>query len=123
MNRSLSILNDQGDMTFTWGEEDDARMEAIIAEKMKAGVVFFIVEPRAFGLLSPKKTKLGKATDAKKHRSLSVEDEHLQAFVVTSNTGDVVSSPAGEVQTKRKAKSAKEAATGHSVGVKPLRGG
>ncbi len=96
-------------------------MEKIIQQKMDQGVVFFIVTPRALPH-PPKLTQLKKAAEARKHRALSIKDEHISAFVA-AGSGDVVKTPAAETKTVRRAKSAKDAATNQSVGVRPLVGG
>jgi hypothetical protein len=64
---ATTIMGEQGDVTIVWTEDEDDRMEAIIAEKMTQGVVFFIIEPRFFGLLPAKRTELTDATVARKH--------------------------------------------------------
>lgn len=120
--RSLTMLNERGDTTIVWDEDQDGEMEKIIAKKMKQGVSFFIVEPRFFGLLPPKKTELKKAKDARKFRALAIPDEDLSAFV-SSGAGDEVVTPTGKVSTKGKAKTAKQAAQSQTVGVRPARGG
>lgn len=120
--RALTILNEHGDQTLVWDEASDDMMEAIIEEKMKAGIQFFIIEARFFGLLPPKKTPLTDAAEARKHRALSIKDEQFAAFVA-AGSGDVVKTPDAPVNTVRKAKSAKEVATSQSVGVKQNKGG
>lgn len=120
--RSLSIMGDQGDVTIVWTEEEDEKMEAIIRDKMAAGIVFFIVEPRFFGLLPPKRTPLDAPAAARKHRALSIKDDQFAAFV-ESGAGDLVKSPDKPIESVRKAETAKEVASGHAVGVKPLKGG
>lgn len=121
--RALTILNEAGDQTIVWDESSDDQMEKIIAKKMAEGLVFFIIEPRFFGLLPSKKTELKNAAEAKKHRALSIRDQDLAKFVGGTDDADMVKTPDGSVKTVRKAKTAKEAATSQSVAVKPLRGG
>jgi hypothetical protein len=79
--RACTILNEQGDVTIVWGEEDDARMEAIIAKKMAEGITFFIIEPRFGGLAAPRRTKLENVADARDHRALAIKDEDFARFV------------------------------------------
>ena len=120
--RSVSIMGDQGDITIVWTDDEDDKMEAIIQRKMDQGMAFFIVEPRFFGLLPPKRTPLAKAKDARKHRALAIKDSDFAEFIEGGN-GDVVKSSDKPVKTTRKAKDAKDAARNHSVGVRPLQGG
>lgn len=120
--RALTILNEAGDQTIVWDESSDERMTEIIRKKMEQGVVFFVIEPRFFGLLPSKKTPLTNADDARKHRALAIRDEDIAKFVGEGG-GDVVKTPDKAVQTIRKAKTAEEVAKNESVGVKPMRGG
>lgn len=120
--RALTILNDCGDQTIVWDESSDERMTEIIRKKMEQGVIFFVVEPRFFGLLPAKKTELKNADDARKHRALSIRDEDLQAFV-SDGAGEVTKTPPAQVKTVRKATKPEEVAKAESVAVKPMKGG
>jgi hypothetical protein len=120
--RATTIFGEQGDVTIVWTEDEDDAMEEIIAAKMAEGTVFFIIEPRFFGLLPAKKTELKDATEARKHRALAVKDGKFSDFVM-SGRGDVVKTPDAPVAKTRRAKSAKEAASTQTIGVRPLVGG
>ena len=113
---ALTMLNECGDVTLAWSEDQNAAMRDIIQKKMDAGCVFFIIEPR--GVRVP----LKKADDALEHRALAIPDEHLAAFV-SSGAGSLVSTPKKKVVTRRKAKDADDAAKNESVGVMPRKGG
>ena len=120
--RALTLLNESGDRTLLWCEEDDEEMEHIIQKKMDEGMAFYIIEPRAWGLLPPKKTLLENFDDALKHRALSIKDADFAAFC-GEGKGEVVATPAAPVKTVRRGRSAKEVAKSESVGVQPRRGG
>ncbi|WP_192246128.1 hypothetical protein [Mesorhizobium silamurunense] len=120
--RALTILNEAGDQTIVWDESSDDTMTEIIRKKMAQGIQFFIIEPRFFGLLPPKRTPLTDADEARKHRALAIKDEDIARFVGEGG-GDVVKTPDKPVQTVRKAKNPEEVAKSESVGVKPMRGG
>ena len=122
-NRALTMLNESGDQTIVWDEASDAQMEEIIRKKMDAGIVFFIIEPRFFGLLPSKKTELKDATEAKKHRALAIRDQDLAKFVSDAPGAYMVKTPDGSVKTVRKSKDAAEVAKSESVAVKPMKGG
>jgi hypothetical protein len=122
-NRALTMLNESGDQTIVWDEASDAQMEEIIRKKMDAGIIFFIIEPRFFGLLPSKKTELKDATEAKKHRALAIRDQDLSKFVSDAPGADMVKTPEGSVKTVRKSKDASEVAKSESVAVKPMKGG
>jgi hypothetical protein len=120
--RATTILNEAGDQTIVWTEDRDDAMVEIIRKKMEQGIVFFVIEPRFFGLLPSRKTELKDADDARKHRALAIRDEDFARFVSEGN-GEVVKTPDAPVQSRRKVKSAEEAASTQTVGVKPMKGG
>ncbi len=118
--RALTMLNERGDTTISWTPDRDDEMEALIEKKMQEGVTFFIIADR--GLRWP----LKEAGDAKHHRHLAIPDEDFRKFVEAgqaAGTSDAVPTPSEPVKSVRKAKTAKEVATGHSVGVRQRRGG
>lgn len=120
--RSTTLLNEQGDVTLVWTEDQDEEMEAVIEKKMAEGVAFFIVEPRFFGLLPPKRIEITEASMARKHRAIAVRDAD---FARLFEAGKIEAVPTGDAPLKgsRKAKSAKEAAQSQTVAVKSRRGG
>jgi len=123
MKRALTILNETGDVTITWDEENDARMIEIIERTMKAGITFFLIEPRMNGLVAPDTSKpLKKVKDSLKHRALSMKDEDFEAMVAEGKA-ELVQTPDAAVRTVRKASTAREVATRESVAVQPRRGG
>lgn len=124
MMRTLTILNETGDVTIEWSPENDAAMLEIIERKMAAGVMFYVIPPRKPGARgrAPGPKPLKNAADALAHRSLSIKDADLSKFVLEGH-GTVVPSPSEPVQTVKRAKTAREVATGNSVGVQPRRGG
>lgn len=120
--RALTMLNEQGDQTIVWTDDRDDEMTRIIEKKMAEGITFFVIEPRFFGLLPPKRTPLANASEARKHRALSIRDEDFAAFVGEGH-GDVVATPTKPVRGSRISRDAKEVAGSESVGVRPMRGG
>lgn len=120
--RATTILGEQGDVTIVWTEEEDDKMLAIIEKKMKAGVSFFIIEPRFFGLLPAKKTLVTNIEQARQHRAIAIKDNDFAAFV-ESGSGDVSKTPDEPARTVRRASTAKEAASAQTVGVKQMQGG
>ncbi|WP_143278986.1 hypothetical protein [Bradyrhizobium sp. C9] len=98
-------------------------MVEIIERKMKAGVTFFLIEPRMGGLVAPDTSKqLKKVKDALKHRALSMKDQDFEAMVAEGKA-ELVQTPAAPARTVRKACTAREVATRESVGVQQMRGG
>jgi hypothetical protein len=120
--RALTILNQMGDTTIVWTEDRDDEMERIIAAKMAQGVAFFIIEPRFFGLLPSKKTRLEDAASARHYRALTIPDEDFAKFV-DSGSGEAVKTPSAPAKGARRSKNAGEVARAQSVGVKPMKGG
>lgn len=122
--RCLTLLNECGDVSIEWDEAEDAAMTKIIEHKMAAGVTFYIIARRLPGqrgrVAGPK--KLAKPKDAMKYRVLEIKDEDFSKFVLEGH-GRAVPTPTEPAQTVKRAKSAKEVATSHSVGVQPRRGG
>lgn len=127
MDRSLILLNERGDTTITWEPAHDDDMEALIAAKMAAGVMFYIIAQRKAGQKgrTPKPKALADAADARKHRALSIPDADFSKFVLDGKGTAVLSTavPAEPIATTHRAKTPKDVATGHSVGVQPRRGG
>ena len=120
--RATTILNEAGDQTIVWTEDRDDEMVEIIKKKMAQGIVFFVIEPRFFGLLPSRRTELKEADEARKHRALAIRDEDFRKFV-SDGDGEVVKTPDKPVQTVRRAKDATDAAKSETVGVKPMKGG
>lgn len=120
--RALTMLNQSGDTTIVWTEDRDDEMEAIIAKKMAEGVTFFTIEPRFFGLLPSKKTRLGHARDARQHRALAIPDEDFARFV-EAGSGEAVKTPAAPVAGAKRESDPAKVAKSESVGVKPMKGG
>lgn len=120
--RALTMLNEMGDVTLVWEEQNDAAMEALIQKRMNEGITFFIITPRLGGLVAPDRTKLENAAEAMKHRALSIPDEEVQKFV-SGGLAEVISTPIASVKGSRRSKSAKEVSKSESVGVRQRRGG
>jgi hypothetical protein len=122
MKRALTLLNEQGDVTIIWDEENDAKMVEVIKKKMAQGIQFFIIEPRFGGRAAPQKKPLKKAGDAVKHRALSIRDEDFAAMV-EAGAAEVERTPDAKVNTVRKSTDANEIARSESVGIRQRRGG
>lgn len=125
--RALTMLNERGDTTIVWTEDRDDDMTAIIEKKMAEGCIFYLIDPR-FGT----REKLRNAGDASRHRLLAIPDEDFAKFVggpvdpaagAEAHSAAVVPTPDAPIKNARRAKTAKEVASGESVGTKPRRGG
>lgn len=122
MSRGTTLLNRQGDVTIVWTEEQDELVLPVIEAKMAEGFVFFLIEPRLGGLAPPSRTQLADTKDTLKHRAIAVADKDFGKLVGLGQV-QAISTPAKDVKTVRRAKTAKEVVTGESVAVRPARGG
>jgi len=124
-SRSMTILNERGDTTITWEPDQDDAMQELIERKMAAGVTFYTVPQRKAGQRGrlPKQEKLTEPAKAREHRALSIPDADFSKFVLEGK-GEAVQAPAPErIAGAKRARTAKEVASGHSVAVQPRRGG
>lgn len=126
-DRSLTMLDRSGDTTITWNEDQDDAMEALIAQKMKAGVTFFILPQRKSSRgAAPKPKPFTSFNDAKKHRALAIPDADFSKFVLEGK-GTAVPTPSSVAEGKAKgvrvSMSAKEVSKSRSIGIQPRAGG
>lgn len=121
-----TLFTGRGDITLAWDDADDPQILAMIEAQMKAGVSFFLVEPRLGGMASPNRTPLISPQDAFKQRvvvmSITGQDQ-LLVPALESGAAVPVKTPTKPAKTRKRATSAKEVASGESVGVKAKRGG
>lgn len=120
--RALTVLDESGDTTIVWTEDQDREMLDIIKKKMEEGITFFIIEPRMGGILPSTLTELKKAEDAQQKRALLVKDKDLAKFV-SSSSGATIATPTKKTRGAKKSTDPKEVSSSESVAVKPLRGG
>ena len=121
-----TILNGRGDLTIAWDNEDDAQILAMIEAKMKEGYSFFLIEPRLGGMATPNRIQLTNLQDALRQRMVSMklaDRDKTVAGLIETQVVTPVPTPEKPAKTTRKAKTAKEVASGESVAVKPRRGG
>lgn len=72
---SITFLNMTGDITISWDEQNRDAILALVEEKMKSGHRFFIIKPRALGLLGNKKVPLTELGQAAKAGAIVVPDD------------------------------------------------
>ena len=123
--RAVTLLNEMGDTTIVWTQDRDDEMERIIEKKMAEGVAFYMIEPR-FGT----RERLADARDANRHRMLAIPDSDFAAFVGGATmpadgarSAAVETTPKAPAKSVRRAKTAREVASGESIGVRQRRGG
>ena len=122
--RATTLMGRNGDTTIVWTEEADDQYRDFIEKKMKEGFVFFIIEPRFFGMLPPKRIQVtaGNLEAVMKQRALTFDDTEVFKLL-DAGVGQTVPTPSTPVTTVRKTKDAAEAAKHETVGVRPLKGG
>jgi hypothetical protein len=119
--RSMTLLNEMGDIEITWDSEHDDSMREVIAKKMKEGVTFFILKP-LIGSYVYRKTQLKTVSDLKEHR-VKIADADL-ASMFSAGKIAMFRSPSGEIDaTGGRAKTATDVVKNRTVGVKALQGG
>ncbi len=79
--RTLTILNVSGHSTLTWAPKNDAVMRALIERKLKEGFVFWVLKPRARGLLGERRVRLKSIDQAMDARKLSMDDGDFARLV------------------------------------------
>ena len=124
---STRFLGEQGDILIVWTESEDEAQLAAVQKKLDEGFAFFIVESRAFGLLSPKKTQLTNVENQKelvlKTRTLELKDVDFDNLLAAGKVAITDSNDEKEIKTTGKAKTAKEVLEKNTVCVQPRKGG
>lgn len=120
--RSMTLLNEMGDIEVTWDSSNDDAMREVIEKKMKEGVRFFILKPFPGGFLF-RKTALKSMADLKENR-VKIGDNDIETLFEAGKVAVIRTSDTGAtLETVGVARTAKEAASKRTVGIKPLQGG
>lgn len=117
VGRSLSLLNEMGDLTITWEADRDDEMAQIIEKKMKQGIRFFIVKP-----FTGEHVRIKTLSDISS-RTISVPDEDVEKLFTEGKIGIIKRITGSIHDTIKVATSAMEVAKSHSIGVKQFSGG
>lgn len=80
-----TFLNSHGDITISWGEDDHDSMIEVIEKKMNEGYMFYVIEPKFFGLYK-KQVVLEKNNINKlnKQKNIVIKDDDLDVFIKQS---------------------------------------
>lgn len=119
--RSMTLLNEMGDIEVTWDSQNDDAMREVIERKMKEGVRFFILKPFPGGFLY-RKTALKTMAQLTENR-VKIGDADVEKLFVEGKVEVVRTHSGATLETVGIAKDAKDAATKRTVGVRPLQGG
>lgn len=118
--RSLVLLNEMGGVEISWDSSEDEKMRTIIQKKMDEGIKFFMIEISG---TKAKSVRLKNLDDLTKHR-INVKDADIEKLFtegsVEFSKRDVSNAHIASVGL---AKTAQQAASGHSVGVRQYQGG
>jgi len=122
---TLTLLNESGDLTVSWDENQNEKMREQIQQKMDQGYSFFILEPAFYGLFK-KKSKIVHVNDikpdARGNYSMQVRDEDISRMWLDGTVG-IGKTPVSEMRSTKRSRCAKEVARSCSVGVRPFRAG
>lgn len=117
--RSITFLNECGDVTISWSEDRDEVMKELIQKKIDQGYTFFVIKPIAKVIKWPKVIK--NANQIKDYK-VSLSDEDAERLFKMGDIG-FAKNVQSNYETVRKAKNAKDAASKNTVAVRPMRGG
>lgn len=133
---SITFLNLSGDVTITWDKSNEAQILGLIEEKMRQGFSFFILKPRAMGLLPSKKVRAKSMSQVARAGGVSIADADVQKILSSrvhdQDVQNAVESGVARLRrpqdsasydTERRATSAREILHQQSVAVRPVVGG
>lgn len=115
--RTMTLLNEMGDLTITWDEDKDAEMEVIIQKKLDQGIRFFQIET-----FSKKQIQVQKL-DEVRGRVLNIPDEDIERLFTDGKIGIIKRIVGSVVDTIGTVTSVKDIVSTDTVGVKQLVGG
>lgn len=120
--RAFTLLNNSGDSTITWDEDNDEVMRKLIEKKMSEGMSFFIIHPKALGFISRPKSRVKDISEVMRRRSVSVRDQDFSE-IIAAGLADVTDRPEIDTERAEQSHDAAVIARSQSVGVMPMRGG
>ncbi|MNK57780.1 hypothetical protein D3C87_768440 [compost metagenome] len=115
--RSLTLLNEMGDLSIVWEEDKDDEMAKIIQKKLDQGIRFFIIEP-----FTKKQVEVKKLEDIK-GRQITVPDEDIEKLFTDGKVGLIKRITGSVINTLHPSTSAKEIAKSNAVAVRQFQGG
>lgn len=115
--RSLTLLNEMGDLSIVWEEDKDDAMAEIIQKKLDQGIRFFIIEP-----FTKKQIQVTKLEDVK-GRQINVPDEDIEKLFTDGKVGLIKRITGTVINTLHASSNPKEIASNHAVAVRQFQGG
>lgn len=125
----MTLLNETGDITITWTDEEDSEVRAMVAKKMEQGYSFWVVErPSWWKEILGAKAQQVRVTDISQlkrgERSVVLADKDVEALFEQGKVGVVKSMPKhGEVETTRRARTVQDVMTNNTLAIRPIAGG
>jgi len=122
---TLILLNETGDLTLSWKDDDSDKMRTLIERKMKQGYSFFILEPSFLGLFKKQRkitdiNSIQKDTDGK--YSIMLCDKEAEKLF-SEGTIRIGKTPEGDFNTTHRSTNVNEICQSSSVAVQPMRAG
>jgi hypothetical protein len=132
---SITFMNSTGDITISWEKDKEEEMLALVQAKLDQGYTFFLLKPRAGGLLGTKKVPVESIEEIRAAGSFVAPDALAKAVVM--NLGDDVVSKAVQngnahvtaigkntsMESVGSTRNAQEVVRSNSVAIKPISGG
>ena len=115
-SRSITWLNETGDITLSWTKDRDKVMKEIIKRKMEEGYTFFIVKS---GLRGDNYVKVTSVDQIKKH-NITMTDKEAESLIGGSNLSSL---PTGTINVVGTAKTTEQVVNNTTVATRPARGG
>lgn len=127
---STTLLNQSGDLTFSWTDKDKDKVLKVIQDKIDQGCIFFeLKRPEGFlGFLRKKREYYINSSKEISGNQVVFKDVHDSDFesLLKSGVGAVTSTPTqtnGAMSTVRRLNSAEEVIKSNSAMVQPIFGG
>lgn len=120
--RSITLLNEMGDLEISWDSQNDDVMRQFIATKMAEGIRFFTLAPMLGGVIYRKKAM--RTMDDLKENRVKVADKEVEVLFEAGKVALIRNNDGSEVKTTGIAKTPDEAvAARRTVGVRAMQGG
>jgi ribosomal protein L12E/L44/L45/RPP1/RPP2 len=132
---SITFLNSSGDITISWDKDKEDAMLDLVRKKMDEGYTFFLLKPRAGGLLGNKKVPATDIEQIRKAGSFVAPDALAKSVVMNLGDADVSQAVSkgsaklisiakqGELEATRPAANAAEVLGHQSLAFKRVVGG
>lgn len=124
MSGQIKFLNNFGDITIEWDEQDHIKMLTIIQDKLNNGFQFFIIKEKFMGIpLTGGKKELKKVSQLSGNKVL-IKDKDIEKYFNSVETAKIIEDDKRDTFTVLKGSTnAEEIAKHTSVCSKPAKAG